>query len=127
MNATDDSNDQFFSITSTGRSPGLDGGAQRVGTLMRVPWPVGMAAAFGGGMEFSSNAIISGDCGGIHANGTLELNANPTIYGDVSASDSVVISSLPVDSLGNPITPIEGVPNLGRKSAHLGTSACSQE
>ena len=30
LNATDDGNDQFFSITSTGRSPGLDGGAQRV-------------------------------------------------------------------------------------------------
>ena len=103
---------KLYSITSTGRSPGMSSGQRRVGMMWRVF--VGLPGiAFDNDLEISGNATITGACAGVHSNGALNLAGNPVIGGDVSTSDTVLVGGNPVDTLGNPITVTEGAPIVG--------------
>ena len=104
----------FYSVESTGQSPGLNGGRRRIGIIMKGGFVTGAigAVAFDGGLEISGNPTIVGACGQVHSNDSIDMGGNPTIAGDVSTSGTATGTGSPVDTLGNPITPIEGAPPI---------------
>ena len=109
----DSISDKLYSVASTGRTPGLDGATQRVGAII-----VGegggesMAMIFGGDLIISANPHVLGPCGHVHVNGALDITASPTLAGRVSASDTVLVTGAPLDTLGNPITTAEYEPTM---------------
>lgn len=107
-----DSGRRLYSIESTGLGPGLTGGRRRVGIITKSWEYVTSAIAFGGALEISANAKVTGLCGAVHSNGDLVVNGNPIIGGVLNTSGTAVVSGSPVDTLGSPITANPGAPEL---------------
>ena len=104
--------DKVYSVESTGKRPGLYGGTRRLKAIVRAPPGVSVGLAAGGALKSNGDIQIIGACGAIHANGDVLLGGDPVLSGDLTASGSFTGSGVPVDTLGNPITPVPGEPNI---------------
>lgn len=106
-----DASDKLYSVESTGRSPGLNGGRRRIGIIMRgAVVGVSAAVAFDADLLINGNPEITGLCGSVHTNGDLVLLGNPIIAGDLSATGTVSGGGIPTDTLGSTVTPTSGAP-----------------
>ena len=101
-----DTSAKLYSVESTGRSPGLNGGRRRIAIIMKGGVVgVSAAVAFDTDLVISGNPEITGLCGSVHTNGDLLLSGNPIIAGDLSATGTVVGGGVPTDTLGSTFTP----------------------
>ena len=106
-----DTSAKLYSVESTGRSPGLNGGRRRIAIIMKGGVVgVSAAVAFDTDLVISGNPEITGLCGSVHTNGDLLLSGNPIIAGDLSATGTVVGGGVPTDTLGSTFTPTSGAP-----------------
>ena len=94
-----DAFDRLYSVESTGRSPGLNGGRRRIGIIVRSTVGVGAALSFGGDVALSGNPTIKGDCPDIHSNGDLDVSGTSTVAGNVSSSGTVSVGGTLQDTL----------------------------
>ena len=94
---------QFFSIESTGRSPGLNGATRRVGTIMKSYVVVGAGVAYDGTLSISGNPEIRGPCSDVHSNFDINVEGDPKIGGSLSTSGIATGPGSPTDTLNNPI------------------------
>lgn len=95
-----DTNDRMVAIC---RGEIADGGRAEVRVMLAAPeFP---AIATNGDLILPGIPTITGECGGVHANGTLQIDGNPIISGDVSASDTIILSGVIHDEYGNVVTP----------------------
>lgn len=97
----------FYSITSTGRGPGLRGGQRTVSLVVKAkPVFPGNAITADGDLEISGNPTITGMCSGTHVNGAnFHLEGSITSDGSMSGTGDVTVSGNIKDSDGNPVTP----------------------
>ena len=109
-----DASDKLYTVESTARSPGLNGGRRRIGIIVRSR--VGLAAAlvFGGDAALSGNPTIKGQCPNIHSNGDLDISGTSTVAvdGNVSSSGTASVGGTLQDMLWNPVTPTSDAPEL---------------
>ena len=107
-----DTSDKLYSVESTGRSPGLNGGRRRIGIIVRSTVGVASALVFGGDVELSGNPTIKGACPDIHSNGDLDISGTSTVAvdGNVTSSGTASVGGTLQDLLGDPITPTPNVP-----------------
>ena len=107
-----DAGERIYSVESTGRSPGLRG-ARKVGIVVRSNIGVNAAVAFGSDVMLTGNPTIKGTCPDIHSNGDLNISGFTTVAtvaGLVTSSGTAYVGGTLVDTLGNSITPVDGVP-----------------
>ncbi len=106
-----DGNDRLYSVESTGKSPELDGGRRRVGIIMKAMVIVDAGIAYDGMLSISGNPTINGPCANVHTNSdSLVVDGSPALEGNISTSGTKYGAGSPTDTLGNPITPLEGQP-----------------
>ena len=95
-----DGNDRMVAICR-GETP--DGGRAEIRVMFAAPaFP---AIASNGDMALPGNPDILGPCAGTHANGTLTVSGNPIVDGNVTASDTIILSGVIYDAYGNVVEP----------------------
>ena len=99
---------KVFSIESTGQSPGLNGGRQRVGIMVKSRKWVNTALGIGGDALFGGNPTVQGPCADVHSNGDVLFSGTGTMDGTVSASGTVSVSGALVDLAGDTVNPTSG-------------------
>ena len=105
-----DTSDKLYSVESTGRSPGLNGGRRRIGIIMKGGYGLGAALVFGGDVDLSGNPTIKGECPDIHSNGDLDVSGTSTVAGNVSSSGTAWVGGTLQDTLGSSVTATSGAP-----------------
>jgi hypothetical protein len=79
--------------------------------LAVIGWQQYPAIATEGNLKIGGNPKITGPCGGLHANDTMEVSGNPIVDGPVTASDTVEVSGCKIkDSNGKCVTPLHHQP-----------------
>ncbi len=107
-----DAGDRIYSVESTGRSPGLNG-RRKTGIVVRSNTGINSALTFGGDLQVGGNPTITGACPDIHTNGDLDIGGAATVAtvaGIVTTSGTAFIGGTLQDTLGNSLSPVEGVP-----------------
>ena len=105
-----DTDTWLYSLESTGQSPGINGGRRRVGIMMRKRIVIDAAVAFESDLLISGDPEITGLCGQVHTNGSLDISGSPVIAGTVTAVGST--NGTAVDTLGNSNPPTAGAPTV---------------
>ena len=105
---------RLYSVESTGKSPELDGGMQRVGIIMKARVIVAPGIAYDNWLGISGNPTVKGACSSVHTNSdSLYVSGNPSIGNNISVSGSTTSGGgIPTDTLGNPITILEDQPEI---------------
>ena len=97
-----DTNHRFIALCR-GETP--DGGVAEVRVMLAAPsYP---AVAANGDLYVPGTPTItaSGPCGGIHANNVITIDGHPTVDGDVTYSEGIVMSGVIYDSHGSEVVP----------------------
>jgi hypothetical protein len=97
-----DANHRFVALCR-GETP--DGGVAEVRVMLAAPsFP---AVAANGDLYVPGTPTITatGPCGGIHANNVIVVDGHPTVDGDVTYSEGIVMSGVIYDSHGNEVIP----------------------
>ncbi len=95
-----DSNDRVVAVC---RGETLDGGVAEVRAMLAAPtFP---AIVSNGDLLLPGNPDILGPCAGVHANGVLTINGSPVVDGEVTSSETVVLSGTVRNLLGEVVVP----------------------
>lgn len=95
----------LYSLSSTGRTPGLRAAQRTVSMVVRTHAPLPTnAVTVNGALEISGDATFLGACADVHANGaSFEVSGAVTTDGAVSGTGDVLVSGSVQDPFGNPV------------------------
>jgi len=97
-----DANHRFVALCR-GETP--DGGVAEVRVMLAAPSYPAVAANGDLFVPGTPTITASGPCGGVHANNVITIDGHPTVDGDVTYSEGIVMSGVIYDSYGNEVIP----------------------
>lgn len=84
------------------------GASATIDVIVGATWPPAMATD--GNLTINGNPALLGKCGGAHANLVAIVSGTPTVSTNVSASQTVDVSGRILDTLKQPVAPLENQP-----------------
>lgn len=106
----DPATDSNHRVVAVCRGETHDGGVAEIRAMLAaLSFP---AIVANGDLVVPGTPDVLGPCAGVHANGRLDVSGNPTVDGEVSASDTVVLSGTITDSEGYEVTPRSDEPSI---------------
>ncbi len=95
--------DSNHRLVATCRGETRDGGVAEVGIVLAAP--SFRAIVSNGDLLLPGNPEVLGPCAGVHANGVLSVSGHPTVDGEATASDDIILSGTIYDAGGGIVIP----------------------
>lgn len=95
--------DSNHRLRATCRGETRDGGVAEIGVVLAAP--NFHAIVSNGDLTLPGNPDVLGPCAGVHANGVLAVSGHPTVDGQATASDAIIMSGTIYDAGGAVVIP----------------------
>jgi hypothetical protein len=95
--------DSNHRLVATSRGETRDGGVAEVGVVLAAP--SFRAIVSNGDLMLPGNPEVLGPCAGVHANGVLGVSGHPTVDGEATASEAIILSGTIYDAGGRVVIP----------------------
>jgi len=95
--------DSNHRLVATCRGETRDGGVAEVGVVLAAP--SFRAIVSNGDLMLPGNPDVLGPCAGVHANGVLSVSGHPTVDGEATASEDILLSGTIYDASGGIVMP----------------------
>jgi hypothetical protein len=95
--------DSNHRLVATSRGETRDGGVAEVGVVLAAP--SFRAIVSNGDLMLPGNPDVLGPCAGVHANGVLSVSGHPTVDGEATASEDIILNGTIYNAAGGIVIP----------------------